>query len=149
MHVEHRRDDRITIDLARGGRLGDAVAQQADVEAGAAHVHGDEPRIAARRAQVCSADHGPGWSGKERSYRIAHHQLWARHAAIRLEYEQRARDARLAHVGEQGLEVVAHHRRDVGGEHRGAGARVFAELGLHIGGGEGVDVRQRLAQPVA
>ena len=127
--VQHRHADRQAAHLGVAGERDRTAMYHADVEAGAAHVRGDQ--VAGTRCRA-----GDGGAGHEAAGRARHHRLHRaaaggarrHHAAARLHDEQRRSDVVFAQPLFQSPQVVRDHRLHKGVHGTGAEALVLALL---------------------
>ena len=136
----------IALDPALIRHVGVAVADQADVGAGAAHVEGDDVRGIGELGRVDGADdagRGPreGRSDRQLAGPGGRHQ-----SARRLVDAEAGGGCCLSNRGLEGGHVAGHHRLQVGVQHRGQEALILAELGLHLRGDGDRQVGQGVAQ---
>jgi len=136
------RADGVDVDGGRAHRVGmqqSAMAQlrppaayQRHVEGGAAHV--TEDRIAELGAvgQAKGRADATGGAGFQQQHRLRRHQLGRGKAAIRLHEQQLAVEARTAQPAAEIGDVARADRAEHGVQHRGAGALILSDLGVHL-----------------
>ena len=97
LHVDHREPDVVPVPpVPVGLDLGAAAPDQADVEAGAAHVDGDEVGFAAALGRHRGAHHPTGRPGAQQAHGLAADVLGGHDAAGRLHDQQGPPVARLS-----------------------------------------------------
>ena len=136
-HVERRHVDLPARDHALGHLQRHAALDEGDVGAGAAHVEGDE---AALRPGVALGEIGAGLRARGGAGEQRVHGAPARdrgrerhHAAVRLHQEALLRaDAGVVEAAVEMVDVVHHHRLEIGVEQRGREPRPFADARQHL-----------------
>ena len=147
MHVECRGLERAAIDHAAVAELRLAVLHEANIGTGAAHVERDDVGMAATRRHV---DRAADAAAGPRKQRIdgALARLAGRHdAATRTHDERRRRNGQPRYRGLERAEIIARRRHQVGVDHGGTQALVFAEFRQHVGRDRHVAGGPTLAQP--
>ena len=146
--VDDRQPDRDLADPGIARRLRPAVADQADVGAGAADIHGDDGVGFDQTAEMRAGDDAAGRARQHGVHRPRQRRLHRHQPARGLHHHDGlvAPDAetalRIAQPGRQRAEVLGHDRRQEGVEHRRAGALELAELAQDVGGDADDDAGQ-------
>src|SRR6185503_12573962 len=129
--------------LALLGRL--ALAYQAYVGAGAAHVERDEVGKPELPAEPRRPDHAARRPGEERVDRQLAHGTGRDGAAVRLHDARRRPDAEPGHAPLEALEVAVHHRHEARVHGRGRETLELPELRQHLAGRADVGTRPMLS----
>ena len=143
--VEHRRLQRVAVDVHLAGELGLALLDQRDVGRRAAHVEGDEVRVAREDAGP-EAAHDPGrGAGEHGAHGLRARHLEGHHAAVGGGDVAWRVDAGLVEARAEMADVAVHHRAQVGVDHGRRQALELAELRRHLAraGDEGLRVLLR------
>ena len=125
--------DGLVGDLDVGGHDRLAVAQHAHVEAGAAHVHHDQPAGRLRIRRIVGAGRGAGRRpGGDRVDRPGQNVWDGRATAVHLHDERCARQAAVLHGRLEGAQIVADDGRDEGAQDGRRSAFPLADFGQHV-----------------
>ena len=148
-HVDHRQHHRmaagIAADVIAGRQRRLAVADQARLGGGAAHVERDDVGIAERDADPRRGDDAADRPGFHHRHRPLGRDLRRHHAAVRAHDRQVAAKADAAEARLEVLHIAADLRADIGVDHRGRHALELAVLAQDVVRQREVGVRQRLA----
>ena len=126
-HVDHRQGERIFVDDRAVGIAGLAVDQDADVEAGAANVRGENLVDAELLAERLRAERAAGGTGHQQRRAAAARLLDRTQAAGGVHHRHRAFQPGVDQLLPHHVEIARHRRREIGVHHRGRGALVFAD----------------------
>ena len=144
--VHRRAEDRVVPDGLGGRDRRHAVADQAHIQRGPAHVEGHEPAQAVAGAQRHRSRDAGRRAGEHQPVRLAVGPLGGQAPAAGLHDQQRRVDAEPRRPRPQLREVAAHDRAQSRVERRRRRPRVLAELARHRGGHGDRHVGQALGQ---
>ena len=148
-HVDHRQHHRmaagVAADVIAGRQRRLAVADQARLGGGAAHVEGDDVGEAERRADLRRGDDAADRAGFHHRHRPLGRDLRRHHAAVRAHDREVAAKADAAEARLQALHIAADLRPDIGVHHRRRHALELAVLAQDLVRQRQIGVRQRLA----
>ena len=151
LHVDHRQADVVAVaPVPVGLDLGVAVPHEADVEAGAAHVDGDEVGLAAPLGGHRRAHDPTRGTGAEQAHGLASDVFGGHDPAGGLHDQQRSPVAGLPQRGRQVVDVVGDAGGHVGVDQRGRDPLELGAPGHHFVGQRDVtDVGELLADDLA
>ena len=151
--VDHRQHDRMAAGVAadvitgRQGRF--AVAHQAGLRRGAAHVERDDVAEAELFADARRRDDAADGTGFHHRHRTGRRHFGRHHPAVRAHDRQLAGKARTGKPRFQVLHIAADPRPDIGVDHRGRQPLELAIFAQDVVRQRQIGVRQRLADHVA
>ena len=132
-HVHHRGVDRqAPFDLELGGAVGLAGLDEADVEAGTSHVHGDEVLPAHEAPEVQGAQHAAHRSGHQQVDRLGRRRPVVHEAAVGFHHQEVGVHADGCQAGGDVLDVLPHQRLQECVRQRRAHAVVLPPAGVHL-----------------
>ena len=146
LDVDHAQEQVVLLDHDAIAHRQPPAVDHADVERRAAHVGGDDVRVARLGARARAGDDAADRPRLERHDRALDQLLGVDQAAVALREQQPVAVPAPPQLGEQRRHVVAHQRADVRVDHGRRGARVLADALREPRAVADVDVGPALAQ---
>ncbi|MNE04278.1 hypothetical protein D3C80_968020 [compost metagenome] len=141
-HLDHWHADALAEEVHVLAEVGAAGVGQGDVEGGAAHVHGNDVIDAEGPRHRESGLWRRGRAGVDGVDRAVAHHITRCQPAVGLEVAHRLLGAEFLEQGIDALHIARHHRAQVGVDHGGGGAGVFADLREDLDAGADEHTRQ-------
>ncbi len=145
VHVDHRQLDRTAVDLPGVGAAHLAALDHADIARRTSHVETKHVLDPGGAGERCGADRASGGS-RENAPGARARGLGGGRGATRGPHHLRLGDSALAACLGQPIQVAAEQGGEVGVDHGGRAALVFAELGQDLMRGGDVESGQRRTQ---
>lgn len=142
LHLDHRHADALAQEVHVLAEVGASGVGQGDVERGAAHVHGNDVVDTERPRYRQPGLWCRGRTGVDRVDGALTHQVPGRQPAVGLEVAYWLLCAKLLEQVVDARHVTCHYRAEVGVDHGGGGAGVFANLREHLAAGADEHFRQ-------
>lgn len=145
LYLDHGDTDAIAQEIDVLVDVGLALVGEGDVKGCASHVHCDEAVDVQRLGEKASGHRGRCRAGVDGADGARNHHIARCHAAIGLEVAHGYLGALLTKEGIDAFHIVFQHGAQVGIDHGGGGACVFAHLGVHLQACADVGIGQHLA----